>query len=148
VIILDTDALGHLQKGDPVGDAIQAQLDASGDRDLRITAVAAYEMVSGAVDLIDRGKRQRRDIIPAFCLLHDLVEYLGLSRGLILPYEARAEQVYRGFPARLRQDLKDDARIAAIALTHAAAVWTCNTTDFAQVPGLTVVQAETGTRVP
>lgn len=41
-----------------------------------------------------------------------------------------------------------DARIAPIALTHRAAVWTWHTTDDAQVPGRTVVQAETGTRVP
>jgi predicted nucleic acid-binding protein len=130
------------------GSRSQAQLDASGDRDLRITAVTAYEMVRGALDLIDQRKRQRRDIIPAFDLLQHLVEYLGRWRGLILPYEARAEAVYRGCSARLRQDLKDDARIAAIALTHGAAVWTCNTTDYAPVPGLTVFQAETGTRLP
>lgn len=77
-----------------------------------------------------------------------MVEYLGLWRGLILPYEAQAEGIYRGFSARLRQKLKDDARIAAIALAQGAAVWTCNTADYTQVPGLTVVQAEIGTRVP
>jgi predicted nucleic acid-binding protein len=147
VILLDTDALGHLQKGDRVGVMIQAQLDASADRDLRITAVTAYEMVGGAVDLIDRRKKERRDVIPAFHLLQDLVEYLGLWRGRFLPYEARAEVIYRGFPARLRQELKDDARIAAIALEQGAAVWACNAGDYAQVPGLTVVRAETGAKV-
>ena len=119
MIILDTDALGHLQKGDLVGVMIQAQLDASADRDLRITAVTAYEMAGGAVDLIDRRKKDRRDVMPAFHLLQDLVEYLGLWRGRILPYETRAESIYQGFPARLRQRLNDDARIAAIALVQA-----------------------------
>jgi hypothetical protein len=42
VIILDTDAVGHLQKGDPVGVMIRARLDASADRDLRITAVTEF----------------------------------------------------------------------------------------------------------
>jgi hypothetical protein len=148
VIILDTDASGHLQKGDLVGDMIQDQLDASADRDPRITAVGAYERAVGAVDLIDRRKKERRDVIPAFRLLQDLVEYPGLWRGLILPYEATAEGIYRGFPERLRQELKDDARIAAIAPAQGAAVWTCNASDFAQVPGLTVVRAETGWTVP
>jgi predicted nucleic acid-binding protein len=148
VIILDSDALGHLQKRDPVGVMIQAQLDASADRDVRITAVAAYEMVGGAVDLIDRRKKQRRDVIAAFHLLQDLIEYLGLWRGLILPFEATAEGIYQGLPARLRQELKDDARIVAIALAQGAAVWTCNASDYAQVRGLTVVRAETGARVP
>lgn len=148
MIILDTDVVGHLQKGDPVGIMIQAQLAASADRDLWITAVTAYEMVGGAADLIDRRKRERRDVLPAFRLLQDLVEYLGLWRGRILPYETAAEAIYRGFAARLRQSLKDDARIAAIALAQGAAVWTCNAGDYAQVPGLTVVRAETGARVP
>ena len=147
MIILDTDALGHLQKKDPVGILIELGLDASIDRDIRITAVTAYEMMGGAVALIDRRKRERRDPIAAFQLLQDLVEYLGLWRGLILPYEAAADQVYQGFPARLRQDLKDDARIAAIALAYDAAVWTCNESDYAKVPGLVVFRAETALRV-
>ena len=94
MIILDTDALGHLQKKDPVGLLIELGLGVSIDRDIRITAVTAYEMMGGAVALIDRRKRERRDPIPAFHLLQDLVEYLGLWRGLILPYEAMADQIY------------------------------------------------------
>jgi predicted nucleic acid-binding protein len=148
VIILDTDALGHLQKKDPVGVQIVGALDASMDRDIRITAVTAYEMLGGASTLIDRRKKERRDLIPAFHLLQDLIEYLGNWKGLILPYETTADQIYKGLAARLRQELKDDARIAAIALAHAAVIWTCNVTDFAKVPGLTVVRAETGSGVP
>jgi predicted nucleic acid-binding protein len=148
VIILDTDALGHLQKNDPVGTVITGRLEASPDRDVRITAVTAYEMLSGAVALIDRRKKQRGDLVPALLLLQDLIEYLGTWRGLILPYDAASEQIYTRLPARLRQELKDDARIAAIALTHGAIVWTCNVADHMRVPGLIVVRAETGFRVP
>jgi predicted nucleic acid-binding protein len=148
VIILDTDALGHMQKRDPVGVRIEAGLDDCPDRDVRITAVSSYEMLRGAAALIDRRKKERRDLIPAFHLHQGLVEYLGTWRGLILPYETMAEQIYRAFPTRLRQELKDDARIAAIALAHGAAVWTCNATDYTKVPGLTVVRAETGSTVP
>src|SRR4051794_30634770 len=143
MIILDTDALGHLQKKDPVGLLIGTGLDASADRDIRITVVSAYEMVGGAVALIDRRKKERRDPIPAFHLLHDLVEYLGHWQGRMLPYKASADRIYQGFPARLRQELKDDARIAAIALAYDAAVWTCNESDYAKVPGLAVFRAET-----
>jgi predicted nucleic acid-binding protein len=147
VIILDTDALGHIQKKDPVGVQIVGALDTSMDRDIRITAVTAYEMLGGASALIDRRKKERRDLIPAFHLLQDLVEYLGNWKGLILPYETTAERIYGGIAARVRQELKDDARIAAIALSHGAVVWTCNVADYAKVPGLTVVRAETGSRV-
>jgi predicted nucleic acid-binding protein len=148
VIIPDTDAIGHIQKRDPVGILIMGWLDASPDRDIRITAVTAYEMMRGASALIDRRKKERGDLIPAFRLLQELVEYLASWKGLILPYEATAEQIYGGIAARVRQELKDDARIAAIALAHGAAVWTCNVTDYAKVLGLTVVRAETGSRVP
>ncbi len=148
MIILDTDALGHLQKQDPIGVLIGNGLEVSTDRDIRITAVNVYEMLGGAASLIDRRKKERRDLSPALHLLQDLVEYLGIWRGLILSYEAAAEQIYRSFPPRLRQELKDDARIAAIALTHGAVVWTCNVSDYAKVPGLIVVQAVTGARFP
>jgi predicted nucleic acid-binding protein len=142
MIILDTDALGHIQKRNPVGVRIEAGLDDCPDRDVRITAVTTYEMLGGAVALIDRRKKERRDLVPAFSLHQDLVDYLGNWRGLILPYDAMAEQIYRAFPPRLRQELKDDARIAAIALVRGATVWTCNVSDYTEVPGLTVVRAE------
>lgn len=147
MIILDTDALGHLQKKDPVGVLIESGLGAYPDRDVRITAVSAYEMMSGAVAPIDRRKKERRDPIQGFQLLRDLVDYLARWRGLILPYEAASERNYRGFPARLRQELKDDAWIAAVAPAYGAAAWTCNGSDFAKVPGLIVFRDETASRI-
>jgi hypothetical protein len=104
-------------------------------------------MMRVAVSLIDRRKRERRDPIPAFHLFHELVEYLGRWQGLILPYESAAEHILRSLPSRSRQELKDDARIAAIALAYNSAVWTCNVTDFLKVPGLAVFRAETGVKV-
>ena len=80
-------------------------------------------------------------------MLQDLVEYLGHWQGLILPYEAAAEQILQGFPSRLRQELKDDARIATIAPAYDTAVWTYNVTDYLKVPGPTVFRAETGLKV-
>jgi predicted nucleic acid-binding protein len=68
--ILDTDVRSHLQKEDAVGAAIQIRMDASPDQDSRITAVSVYEMIGGAADVIDRRKRQRRDLISAVELIH------------------------------------------------------------------------------
>ena len=89
---------------DPVGLLIADRLDASPDRMVRITAVSAYEMVGGAVALIDRRKRERRELDSAFHLLRDLIEYLGTWRGLILPYDAASERIRGGFPARPRRN--------------------------------------------
>lgn len=147
MIILDTDALSHIQKRNSVGVLIETGLVASPDRDIRITTVTAYEMLSGAVALVDQRKKQRGDLIPAFQLIEELVKYLGNWNELLLPYNAMADQIYRGFPARLRQELKDDARIAAVALGYGADVWTCNVSDFARVPGLTLFDAKAGSKI-
>lgn len=144
--LLDTDALSHLQKTDPVGAAIAARLAASPDRDFRITTINAYEMLGGAFDLIHELRKKHKDLIPGFQLFQELFDYLQAWKGRTLPYDEGADQVYQRFPPRLRQELRNDARIAAIALAHGAAVWTCNVDDYKRVPGLTVYAAETGMR--
>jgi predicted nucleic acid-binding protein len=134
-------------KKDSIGTAIEAQMRASLDAEFRITSISAFEMVDGALALYNKLRKQRKDLIPGFKLIQEVVEYLGDWRGKIHPYNATSEQTYRGLAPRLRQELGDDARIAAIALAHGAAVWTCNVDDFKRVPGLVVYRAETGLRV-
>ena len=145
--LLDTDVLSHLQKKDPVGAVIAIQLAAFPDPEFRITTVSVYEMLRGAFNLIHELKKKHKDLIPGFHLLQEVFDYLADWQGQILPYDQAADQVYRGLPTRIRQDLGNDARIAAIALAHGAAVWTCNVDDFKRVPGLIVYRAETGLRV-
>jgi len=147
VNLLDTDALGHLQKNDRVGAVIASRLATSPDPDFRITTVNAYEMLGGAFDLIHELRKKHKDLIPGFQLFQEPFDYLGVWQGRILPYDDTADRVFRGFPPRLRQELRSDARIAAIALARGAAVWTCNVNDYKRVPGLTVYAAETGVRV-
>jgi predicted nucleic acid-binding protein len=147
VNLLDTDALSHIQKHDPVGVVIVARLAAAPDPDFRITTINAYEMLRGAFDLIPQLKKKHKDLIPGFHLFQELFDYLGRWLGRILPYDDAADRIYQGFPPRLCQDLGNDARIAAIALAHGAAIWTCNVDDFKRVPGLVVYRAETGLRV-
>ena len=140
--IIDTDALSHHMKLDAIGRAIEVHMVAPA-ADFRITAVSAYEMVGGAVELCDRLKRDRRDLIPGFNLIQEVVEYLGGWQGRVLAYDMDSDRIYRGFAPRLRQELGDDARIAAVALARGVAVWTCNVKDFKKVPDLVVVEAET-----
>jgi predicted nucleic acid-binding protein len=148
VIILDTDALSHIQQENYAGAIIQAQLDVSLDRDVWITEVTAYEMLRGSMDLIERQKKKRGDLISAFELFEGLVKFLEKWKDRILSYDAKAEQIYRVFSPRLRQELKEDARIAAIALTHNASVWTCNLRDYSRAPGLILFDAKTGLEFP
>lgn len=145
--LLDTDVLSHLQKKDPVGISIAIAMAASPDADFWISTVNIYEMLGGAFDLIHDLRKKRKDLIPGFQLLQELFDYLVTWQGRILWYDDVSDRVHRGFLPRLRQELKDDARIAAIALRHGATVWTCNVGDYKRVPGLIVYAAETGTRV-
>ena len=63
-------------------------------------------------------RKKHRDLIPGFNLIQEIVEYLGSWQGRVLPYDAGADQIYRGFSTRIQQELGDDARIAAIALAR------------------------------
>lgn len=145
--LLDTDALSHHMKRNAIGAAIAAQMNALADPDFWIISISAFERVDGAIALHKSLKKNRKDLVPGFDLIQEVVEYLGQWRGRIRRYDAVSDQVYRGFAPRLRQELGDDVRIAAIALAHGAAVWTCNIDDFKRVPELIVYRAETGLRV-
>jgi predicted nucleic acid-binding protein len=147
VIIVDTDALSHVQKRNPLGILIQTRINSLDDDNFSIASVSAYEMLSGTLALIERRKRDRGDLVTAFHLLEELLNFLVTWNGRILPYDAKAEEIYKSFTPRVRQELKDDARIAAVALSKDASVWTCNVTDYARVPGLSVFDARTGLKV-
>ena len=58
--VLDTDVLSHLQKNDPVGALILSHLSTFPDQDFRITTVNAHEMLSGAINLIEKERRKRK----------------------------------------------------------------------------------------
>jgi predicted nucleic acid-binding protein len=126
-----------------IGTAIEARI-AMASADFEITAVSVFEMVAGAIALYEDLKKRRKDLIPGFNLIQEVVEYLGRWQGRVQSYDTASEQIYRGFTPRLRQELGNDARIAAVALARGAAVWTCNVDDFKKVPGLTVYRADTG----
>lgn len=145
--VLDTDALSHLQKNDPVGAMIAAHLNAFPDQDFRTTTVNVYEMFAGAIDQIQQSKKKHKEPVSGFRLLQDLYDYLSGWHGRVLPYDDAADKRYRAFSPRLRQELGNDARIGAIALTKDAAVWTCNLDDYRRIPGLVVYSAEAGKRI-
>ncbi len=147
MIILDTDALSHVKMKNGDGTLIEARLRASLDHEIRTTSVNTYEMLSGTLALIERRKRERGDLVTAFHLLEELINFLANWKDRILPYDSASDQIYKGFPARLRQELGNDARIASVALSNEAVVWTCNVSDFLRVPDLDVIDARTGLKV-
>lgn len=147
MIILDTDALSHHMKMNPIGSAIETRMKNSLDQNFRITSISVFEMTDGALALYKDLRKKRKDLIPGFNLIQEVVEYLALWRSRIRPYDHASDQIFKSFAPRLRQELGDDARIASVALVEGAEVWTCNSGDFKRVPGLIVYNAETGLRL-
>ena len=73
------------------------------DHDFRISSVSAAEMVGGAVLKLQKDTQKRRDLISAFGLMQEVIEYLTGWQHLILPYSTVAERIYSDFEPRLRQ---------------------------------------------
>ena len=109
--ILETDAISHRMKMNAIGTAIDARIIGSTGAAFQITAVSVFEMVDGAVALHENLRKRRKDLIPGFNLVQEVVEYLGRWQGRVLPYDAASEQIYRGFSPRLRQELGNDAAL-------------------------------------
>ncbi len=145
--ILDTDAISHLMKKNSIGTDIDFHMKASPNAEFRITAISVFEMVDGALALHRSLKQRQKELIPAFALIQETIEYLAVWRNLICAYETKSERIHKGLAPRLRQEIGDDARIAAIALALGSTVWTCNVDDYKRVPGLVVYRADTGLRV-
>ena len=71
MIIMDTDALSHIQKRTPVGSLIEVRLAHSRDRDFRISEVSASEMVNGATSLVSRRKKESGDFDLGFSFVQN-----------------------------------------------------------------------------
>lgn len=82
--IPDTDVLSHLQKADAVGATIAVAMAASPDQDFRTTTISAYEMLDGALGLIQELREKQKALIPGLELFQDLLDYLWLWQGRIL----------------------------------------------------------------
>jgi tRNA(fMet)-specific endonuclease VapC len=136
MILLDTDHLTILGYADsPRGEALNARLKNSADRDIGTTIISVEEQWRGWFAVIARHRDVRRQIKP----YQELVDlHAFLNTWTILPFDDavadRFEQLRRSGVRIGTMDLK----IASIALVHGALVLSANLQDFQKVPGLRV----------
>ena len=122
MIHLDTsiliDALAGPQRSAP---ALRRAID-GGER-LALSTIALYEWL--------RGPRRREEL--------ELQELL-LPREAALPFDVQAAVVAADLYRKVRgaRGREIDLAIAACAIIHASALWTLNSRDYADVPGLTL----------
>jgi tRNA(fMet)-specific endonuclease VapC len=132
VLILDTDAPSLIQRGKgPQFEALVRMLD-DADDDVYVTVVSLDEQVHGALNEIGSGDSRIR--IRGYRRLRMLCE--DYAARPMLDYDEQAESVFDRLKGIKGRPGTKDLRIAAIALSHDAAVVTGNIRDFEKVPML------------
>ncbi len=127
MIVLDTNVLSELMRREPDRHVV-AWLDARADVELMVSAVTVAELLYG-IGRLPEGKR-KADLLDAAAAM--LQEDFG---GRVLPFDELAAAHYASLAVLRERSGRPismaDAQIAAICLSHGAALATRNGKDFA-----------------
>ena len=127
MIVLDTNVLSETLRPNPA-DSVKRWIEAQPPTSLFTTAICEAEILYG-VALLPEGRRRSalQDAVAAI-FAEDFL-------GRILAFDSTAARAFANLAAVRRQSghpiAKFDAQIAAIALSHGAALATRNVDDFA-----------------
>jgi tRNA(fMet)-specific endonuclease VapC len=130
--VLDTDIMTLYQHGHP---RIAQQVLAHPVAELAIAVISVEEELTGWFTKL-RQVRKRDQLAHVYQRLSETVPFF--ARFQILSFTEPAIVRYESLRGAHRRAGKNDMRIAAIALEHAATVVTRNARDFKQVAGLTI----------
>jgi tRNA(fMet)-specific endonuclease VapC len=135
VIILDTDVLSVVQRGDsPEYERLAKRLDAA-DEEVAVTIISIEEQMRGWLAFIARAKSSFQQV-KAYTKLHELLDDFN-SRPVIDFDETCAAKFELLVHARTRIGTMD-LKIAATAISHDALLLSRNLADFRRVDGLRV----------
>jgi tRNA(fMet)-specific endonuclease VapC len=134
--LLDTDTVSFVLSNHPL---VNRRLSVIGD-DAATSIITVQEVFNGWVGRINGSKKLDETIV----LYGKLSKALELFKDVkILDFDSRAgaelTALLQNNPQLNKNKLENDMRIAAIALANNAIVVTRNQKDFAQVPGLNIV---------
>jgi tRNA(fMet)-specific endonuclease VapC len=136
MFILDTDHVSLWLRNHPL---IRAKVDASA-QDVSLTVITVQELFNGWVSRLNTtaDSSLMLERYANFCQTIEFVKQFP-----VLNFEAQADREYTRIllenPALRKKRLRQDLRIATIALTQDAIVVTRNQRDFSQIPGLQIV---------
>lgn len=130
--VLDTDTLTLLLHHHP---GVTAQALTHPQELVTVSIVTVQETFSGRYNKIKQARRPQ-ELIAAYGQLEASVKLL---RALpILSYDSAAAEKFAELQRTYRRLPKNDLQIAAIAITQAATLVTCNIADFGQIDGLSL----------
>ncbi len=136
MFILDTDHVSLWLRNDPL---VRAKVDSSA-QDVSLTVITVQELFNGWVSrlntTVDSALMLER--YANFCQTIEFVKQFP-----VLNFEVQADREYTQIllknPALRKKRLRQDIRIATIAIVQNAIVVTRNQRDFSQIPGLQTV---------
>jgi tRNA(fMet)-specific endonuclease VapC len=140
MFILDTDHVSLWLRGNP---AVRVRT-AQSVQEVVITIVTVQEIFNGWMGRLNN-LSDLRNLTVEYENLWLTVEFIRSFR--VLKFDAAADdcyvQILQANPPLRKKRLRQDLRIAAIALSINASVVTRNRRDFEQVPGLAIVDWST-----
>jgi tRNA(fMet)-specific endonuclease VapC len=133
--ILDTDHLSFIQRKGEAGQRILQRLAAIERVEVAVTVITYEEQLRGRLRIVAGAKTVEEQVSAYHWLQQLALDYAAIA---MLPFDAKAAQVYeqlrKAHPRLGTMDLK----IAAITITHQAVLLTRNTSDFAPITDLLI----------
>jgi tRNA(fMet)-specific endonuclease VapC len=132
--LLDTDHISFLQQRRSLEFArLTARIQPFNPADFALSVVSFHEQVLGAHSFINRAQTNA-DLARGYALLLEILD--GFAMAPVLPFDAKAIDVFDQLREQRVRVSTMDLRIAAIAISHKLVLLTRNVSDFSKVPGL------------
>lgn len=130
MLVLDTDALSLIQRGNgPHFEALAKILDEANE-EVYVTVISLDEQLHGAFKEI--ASNQARIRLQGYRRLRDLTD--DYSQRPMLDYDEKADAIFDRLKGMKGRPATKDLRIATIALSFDATLVTGNVNDFAKIP--------------
>ncbi len=136
MFILDTDHVSLWLRNNPL---VRAKVDASA-QEVNLTVITVQELFNGWVSRLNTTSDSAL-MLERYANFCQTIEFV--KQFPVLNFEAQADREYTRIllanPVLRKKRLRQDLRIATIALVQNAIVVTRNQRDFSQIPGLQTV---------
>ncbi len=133
MVFLDSDHMSLIERGGAESQRIRARLRTVPLDDVATTIISYEEQTRGWLARIAQVSTAEQQIFRYGELLRQLRNYCDIA---IVPYDAKAAQIYEDLRRQRIRIGTQDLKIAAITLANDALLLTRNTQHFAKVPNL------------